>query len=45
MLSNNNELLDKITDELYTHQWFTDGLRHLYGKKIVVNIFFIKYMQ
>ena len=28
---------DKITDELYTHQWFTDGLRHLYGKKIVYN--------
>ena len=28
---------DKITDELYTYQWFTDGLRHIFGKKIVYN--------
>lgn len=28
---------DKITDELYTHQFFTDGLRHLFGKKIIYN--------
>ena len=28
---------DKITDELYKYQWFTDGLRHIFGKKIVYN--------
>lgn len=28
---------DKITDNLYTYQWFTDGLRHLFGKKIIYN--------
>ena len=28
---------DKITDEFYKHQWFTDGLRHIFGKKIVYN--------
>lgn len=28
---------DKITDELYNHQYFTDGLRHLFGKKIIYN--------
>ena len=28
---------DKITDELYKYQWFTDGLRHIYGKKIIYN--------
>ncbi len=28
---------DKITDEFYKHQWFTDGLRHHFGKKIVYN--------
>lgn len=28
---------DKITDSLYQYQYFTDGLRHLFGKKIVYN--------
>lgn len=28
---------DKITDSLYTYQWFTDGLRHIFGKQIVYN--------
>lgn len=28
---------DKITDELYNYQYFTDGLRHIFGKKIIYN--------
>lgn len=28
---------DKITDSFYECQWFTDGLRHLFGKQIVYN--------
>lgn len=28
---------DKITDEFYHYQWFTDGLKQLFGNKIIYN--------